>query len=86
MNNRHFLIYYDNRTKEITKTIPRTWAKANQAHFPNHDFINTHPTVNKVENYLAQHYGFIIEAYSNYTVLYNSKESIPPSNGLNMLL
>jgi len=87
MNKRHFLIYYDHRTKEITKTIPRTWAKANQAHFPRHTFIGTnHPTDEKIEKYLKKHYGFKKEIHRDFIVTYNFSQTITQVNGLNFIL
>ena len=87
MNRRHFLIYYDNRTLEITKTTPRTWPKANQAHFPGFLFINgNHPTVDFIENYLTENYQFTRLEYEDFVVVYNFNPTIPPNNGLNFIL
>jgi hypothetical protein len=87
MRKRHFLIYYDQRVKEIIKTIPRTWAKANKAHFPRHTFVGkNHPTDEIIEKYLEKNYGFTKEINNDFVVVYNFNQSIPAANGLNFIL
>ncbi len=88
MRMRHFLIYYDNRTKEITKTTPRTWAKSNQGHFPTFTFIDRDvPKDNRIERYLTDNYGFMEEEHAEtFKLLYNFNPAIPAYNGLNFIL
>jgi hypothetical protein len=83
MRKRHFLIYYDNRVKEIIKTIPRTWAKANKNHFSKYSFKGkNHPTDNKIEKYLENNYGFIINNnQTDFVITYNFSQNIPLKNG-----
>lgn len=87
MRKRHFLIYYDNRVKEIIKTTPRTWAKANQGHFPQHNFNQDHPTDKEIESYLEHNYGFTVdESNSDFVITYRFDQIIPPANQRNFIL
>jgi len=87
MRKRHFLIYYDIRTREITRTIPRTWAKANKAHFPKYTFLDgDHPTDTVIENYLVANYDFKNEVYEDFVITYNFSQPIPKKNGLSFIL
>jgi hypothetical protein len=82
MNARHFMIYYDHRTRELTKTTPKTWAEANQYHFPNYTFVNgDNPTVQQIENYLAAHYGFTLTKNDEFVLVYNMALHIPNYQG-----
>lgn len=93
MKKRHFIIYYDSRVREIIRTTPRTWAKANQGHFPAYDFIENHPTDQTIENYILQNFdGFSVaeenEEPHKFKILYNFETQIPvsPLNGRNFIL
>jgi hypothetical protein len=81
MNKRHFLLYYDYRTKEITKTIPRTWAKANQGHFPKFDFKKLHPTDQIIERYLERYYEFKRVEEADFVLIYNFSQTFPTIRG-----
>ncbi len=59
------MIYYHRGSGTYVVTAPRAWAWENQTHFPNHDFINHHPTVNEVEEYLMQNHDFVRKVYNN---------------------
>lgn len=65
MNNKHYMIYYKQGTGTYIVTAPRAWAWENQSHFRNHDFVNRHPTVNEVEEYLIENFGFVKEVHDN---------------------
>lgn len=94
MRKRHFLLYYDSRIREIVKTTPRTWAKANQGHFPDYTFIGEdHPKDNRIERYILKHYPCFMESEENrephkYKLLYCFETNIPSSqeSGRNFIL
>jgi|GEM_PF-5706714 len=87
MRKRHFLIYYDTRIREITRTIPRTWAKANKAHFSKYTFLGKdHPTDIVIENYLVANYGFKNEEHEDFVITYNFSQPIPKKNGQSFIL
>lgn len=87
MRKKHFLLYYDNRIKEIIRTTPRTWAKANPSHFPNHTFVgDNHPTVWDIEEYLCDNYGFVTEEQDDFFVTFNFSQKVSIANGLPFIL
>jgi len=55
---KHFMIYYKRGTGTYVVTEPRPWARENQGHFPQYDFINNHPTTDDVENWLINNSHF----------------------------
>jgi hypothetical protein len=69
------MIYYKQGTGTYVVTAPRPWAWQNRNHFPGYDFINHHPTVDQVEDYLIKNFAFRSEEYKNdlVTVIYNPR-------------
>lgn len=69
---KHFLIFYKRGTGTFIVTEPRPWARENQAHFPNYDFISDEPTTNTICDYLVKEFNFVkqvdksgIKAFTN---------------------
>ena len=59
MNKRHYVVYFENEVA-ITKTS-REWARENQGHFKNFNFINNNePTSNIIDHYLVDNLGFTL--------------------------
>ncbi len=44
MRKKHFIIYYQQGTGTYVVTEPKPWARENQNHFPNHNFIDNDNT------------------------------------------
>jgi hypothetical protein len=55
---KHFLIYYHRGAGTFVVTEPRPWARENQVHFPNYDFITNHPNVETIERFLIEQRNF----------------------------
>lgn len=55
---KHFIMYYKRGTGTFIITEPRPWAKENQIHFQNYNFINRVPTTSAVEKMLIDQYNF----------------------------
>lgn len=66
------MIYYKRGTGTFVVTEPRPWARENQHHFPEYDFIDNHPTTNVIQNYLITNFNFVVgHADDEISVIHN---------------
>ena len=73
INKKHFIIF--NNGGIISSTTPKDWARAHQNFFPNKNFSdsNNTPTVEEIENFLAQNLNFKKLSNEEIVVYYDYK-------------
>lgn len=64
---KHFIIYYKRGTGTFVVTEPKPWARENQNHFPEYEFLDnpTTPTTQTIEAYLINNHGFTASPHNN---------------------
>ncbi len=60
MNKKHYVIYFDENKKEAVTKTSREWARDNQNHFPDYNFIENIPTSNTIDHFLVDRLGYTL--------------------------
>jgi formylglycine-generating enzyme required for sulfatase activity len=72
-NRTHSIIYFSKTSGDYILSTPKLWAHANSHHFSGKKF----PTVNAIEKYLKNNYGFKEATTEKTVMLYNFIINIP---------
>lgn len=72
-NKTHSIIYFSKYSGDYVLSSPKLWAHSNAHHFPG----NTVPTVEVIEKYLVENYGFKREITEKTVMIYNFAVDIP---------
>ncbi|WP_291098488.1 MULTISPECIES: hypothetical protein [unclassified Flavobacterium] len=60
MNKKHYVIYFDENINQAVTKTSREWARDNQNHFPDYDFIESIPTSNTIDHFLVDELGYTL--------------------------
>jgi len=75
-NRTHSIIYFSKTSGDYILSTPKLWAHANSHHFSG----NKVPTVDAIEKYLQDNYGFKTEFTEKTIISYNFSIDIPSKN------
>jgi hypothetical protein len=73
----HSIIYFSKTSGDYVLSSPKLWAHANSHHFSE----NRVPTVELIEKYLVDNYGFKKEVTEKTVIIYNFSIEIPSNSG-----
>lgn len=80
-NKTHSIVYFSKVSGDYVLSSPKLWAHANSHHFEGEKF----PTVNEIEKYLQDNYGFKTEITDKTVISYNFSIDIPSKDNKTFL-